>query len=196
MNKVMCSLMLTSLLLTGLLSACSSTKTTALPGAQLTETKKSDGTEINSVKTADGSEDTVTTEKNPDGTTVRGGLMGGETIAYSPDFPLEQYPGSRVEFCGVSPTDQKARAELSTTDPVANVDRFYRDQLKNNGWKIVSDSHISTPENKRTDRLANMVHLALTAHKDTRVAELMILDPSGDSPATISIDVHTRYIAK
>ncbi len=128
--------------------------------------------------------------KTKDGVTVSSDPMGREGVEFSPNFPLKQYPGSKCTECSASP-DPKApyvSAEISTTDPIDKVDQFYRDELKSEGWKIVSEI-----SNDKMDKTTNPTHLMLTGQKDTREAKVMIMDPAeGSNAVGIMMNVSQR----
>ncbi len=72
---------------------------------------------------------------------------------------------------------------MSTPDSLDKVEQFYRGQLTSDGWKIIHETSNSSAPNK----LANPVHLGLTARKDTREATVMIMDPMPTVAITVEV---------
>ncbi|MCC6978966.1 MAG: hypothetical protein IT343_11640 [Candidatus Melainabacteria bacterium] len=113
------------------LSACSRSYTGA-DGSSVTVS--GDGTKI-SVKSGDGS------------TTVNGSTAQD----YPSDFPVPQYPGSKISTnMAVSSTADNAGGTsgqkiimLNTTDGSAQVVQFYKEKLKADGWTI--DTTVDQP---------------------------------------------------
>lgn len=127
--------------------------------------------------------------KTPDGGVMNADMSGTGSVEWSSYFPLKQYPGSKVSQCTASPNpDQYVMASMDTTDPSSTVEKFYRDSLASDGWKIVSyiGKNKSNPMG---------IHCSLTANKDGREAQIMIMDPTGASKTTsISLTVSKIWV--
>lgn len=108
-----------------LLSSCSQTQTISTPdGGKATFVAKSDGTTFTGTS-ADGGSMTMTS---------------GSSAKYPADFPVVQYPNSKIQMTlgsqGLSGSGAAQNIVITTTDSIDKVIEFYKPWFGSNGWKI------------------------------------------------------------